>query len=40
MHPTKKAARIAGAIYLLMAVTAPFSLIYIPSTLVCLTSGS
>jgi hypothetical protein len=34
MHPTKKAARIAGAIYLSMAVTAPFSLIYIPRTLI------
>jgi hypothetical protein len=34
MHPTDKAARIAGAIYLSMVVTAPFSLIYIPSTLI------
>jgi hypothetical protein len=34
MHPTKKAARIAGAIYLSLAVTAPFSLIYIPSRLI------
>jgi len=34
MHPTVKAARVAGAIYLSMAVTAPFSLIYIPSTLI------
>src|SRR5713101_5613901 len=34
MHPTKKAARIAGAIYLSTAVTAPFSLIYIPRTLI------
>ncbi len=34
MQPTKKAARIAGAIYLSMAVTAPFSLIYIPRTLI------
>src|SRR5713101_4356905 len=34
MHPTKKAARIAGAIYLSTALTAPFSLIYIPRTLI------
>ena len=34
MHPTDKAARIAGAVYLSMVVTAPFSLIYIPSTLI------
>ncbi len=34
MHPTDKAARVAGAIYLSMAVTAPFSLIYIPRTLI------
>ena len=34
MHPTKKAARIAGAIYLSTAVTAPFCLIYIPRTLI------
>lgn len=34
MHPTDKAARIAGALYLLLAVTAPFSLIYVPRTLV------
>src|SRR5438132_12333433 len=33
MHPTDKAARVAGAVYLSMVVTAPFSLIYIPSTL-------
>ncbi len=33
MHPTDKAARVAGAIYLSMIITAPFSLIYIPSTL-------
>jgi hypothetical protein len=30
MHPTAKAARVAGAIYLLTAFTAPFSLIYVP----------
>src|ERR1017187_6946733 len=34
MHPTNKAARVAGAVYLAMAVTAPFSLIYIPRTLI------
>ncbi len=34
MHPTNKAARIAGAVYLLFVFTAPFSLIYIPSTLI------
>ncbi|MFI5166109.1 MAG: DUF4386 domain-containing protein [Thermoanaerobaculales bacterium] len=34
MHPTDKAARVAGAVYLSMAVTAPFSLIYVPRTLI------
>jgi hypothetical protein len=34
MHPTDKAARVTGAVYLSMAVTAPFSLIYIPRTLI------
>src|SRR5437588_12640926 len=34
MHPTKKAARIAGFIYLSMIFTAPFSLIYVPSKLI------
>src|SRR6266852_2401091 len=34
MHPTNKAARIAGAIYASMVVTAPFSLIYVPSKLI------
>ena len=34
MHPTDKAARTAGAIYLSMVVTGPFSLIYIPNTLI------
>jgi len=33
MHPTDKAARVAGAIYLSLAVTAPLRLIYIPSAL-------
>lgn len=34
MHPTKKAARLAGAIYLSMVFTAPFSLIYVPNKLI------
>ncbi|HXP35781.1 MAG TPA: DUF4386 family protein [Chthoniobacterales bacterium] len=34
MHPLKKAARIAGAVYLSMIVTGPFSLIYVPSKLI------
>lgn len=34
MHATDKAARVAGAIYLSMAITAPFSLIYVPRTLI------
>ncbi|MFL6515629.1 MAG: DUF4386 domain-containing protein [Chthoniobacterales bacterium] len=34
MHPTVKAARIAGALYLSMVFTAPFTLLYIPSKLI------
>jgi uncharacterized protein DUF4386 len=34
MHPTVKQARIAGAVYLLMVLTAPLSLIYIPGKLI------
>jgi len=34
MHPIKKAARIAGAIYLSMVITGPFSLIYVPGKLI------
>src|SRR5664279_4440768 len=34
MHPTNKAAHIAGAIYLLMVVTGPFSLMYVPGKLI------
>ena len=34
MHPTVKAARIAGAVYLSMVITGPFSLIYIPGKLI------
>jgi hypothetical protein len=34
MHPTKKAARIAGLIYLSMVFTAPFTLLYVPAKLI------
>ncbi len=34
MHPTVKAARIAGAVYLTMVFTGPFSLIYVPNKLI------
>jgi hypothetical protein len=34
MHPTNKAARIAGGVYLSMVFTGPFSLIYVPSKLI------
>lgn len=34
MHPTDKAARVAGAAYLSIVVVAPFSLIYVPRTLI------
>lgn len=34
MNETKKAARIAGAIYLSMVFTAPFTLLYVPNKLV------
>lgn len=34
MHPTDKAARIAGAVYLSMVFTAPFTLLYVPSKLI------
>ena len=34
MHPTDKAARIAGAIYLSMIITGPFTLLYIPAKLI------
>src|SRR5688572_14042143 len=33
MHPTVKAARVAGAVYLLLVLTAPWRLVYIPSKL-------
>src|SRR4051794_37241364 len=33
MHPTVKAARVAGFLYLLLGVTAPWRLVYIPSKL-------
>ena len=34
MQPTDKAARVAGAVYLSLVVTAPFSLLYVPSKLI------
>jgi Domain of unknown function (DUF4386) len=34
MHPLKKTARIAGAIYLSMVVIGPFGLIYVPTKLI------
>jgi hypothetical protein len=34
MHPTVKAARVAGAIYLSEVLTGPFSLIYVPTVLI------
>src|SRR6266513_4719332 len=34
MHPTDKAARVAGAVYLSLVFTAPFSLIYVPNKLI------
>ena len=34
MHPTLKAARIAGAIYLSLVFLAPFAMIYVPSKLI------
>jgi hypothetical protein len=34
MDPTNKAARVAGAVYLSMVITAPFSLIYVPGKLI------
>lgn len=33
MQPTKHTARLAGALYVLLGLTAPFSLIYVPTTL-------
>jgi len=34
MHPTDKAARVAGAVYLSLVVTGPFTLIYVPNKLI------
>jgi len=34
MHPTNRTARVAGLLYLLVGLPAPFSLIYIPRTLI------
>jgi Domain of unknown function (DUF4386) len=34
MHPTRKAARIAGALYLSMVLVAPFAMLYVPGKLI------
>lgn len=34
MHPTDKAARVAGVIYLLGVIAGPFSLMYVPNTII------
>jgi hypothetical protein len=34
MHPTNKAARVAGAVYLSLVLSAPFSLLYVPGQLI------
>src|SRR6202040_420241 len=34
MHPTDKAARVAGAVYLSLVLTAPFGLLYVPGKLI------
>lgn len=34
MHPTDKAARVAGAVYLSLSLTAPFSLLYVTGRLI------
>ena len=34
MHPTNKAARVAGIVYLSLVLTAPFSLLYVPAKLI------
>ena len=34
MHPTDKAARVAGVLYLFMGLAGPFCLIYVPRTLI------
>jgi hypothetical protein len=34
MHPTDKAARIAGVIYLLLVLVAPFAMLYVPGKLI------
>jgi hypothetical protein len=34
MHPTKKAAHIAGTVYLALVVVAPFAMIYVPGKLI------
>jgi hypothetical protein len=40
MHPTDKAARIAGALYLSMVVTGPFTQIYVPAKLIVRSDAS
>src|SRR5947208_10333584 len=40
MYPTDKAARIAGAVYLSMVLTGPFSLIYAPTRLIVRGNGA
>ena len=40
MHPTVKTARIAGAIYLSMVITGPFSLMYVPGKLIVKGNGT
>ncbi len=34
MHPTKKQARVAGLLYLVLAIPAPIGLMYVPSKLI------
>src|SRR5213593_5121783 len=34
MHPTAKSARVAGAVYLSMVLTAPFAMLYVPGKLI------
>jgi hypothetical protein len=34
MHPTDKAARVAGAVYLSLVATGPFTLLYVPNKLI------
>ncbi len=34
MHPTNRAARVAGLLYVLMGLSGGFSLMYVPRTLI------